>query len=53
MGASGTNHSAGLVPDPGATAGTSKFLREDGTWQNPPVTSSDLTAKQDKLTVVS
>lgn len=35
MGASGTNHSAGLVPDPGATAGTSKFLREDGTWQTP------------------
>lgn len=34
MGASGTNHAAGLVPDPGATAGTSKFLREDGSWQN-------------------
>ena len=53
MGASGSNHASGLVPDPGATAGTTKFLREDGTWQDPPVTSSDLTVKQDKLTVVS
>ena len=35
MGASGTNHSKGLVPDPGATAGTTKYLREDGTWQTP------------------
>jgi hypothetical protein len=25
-------HAVGLVPDPGATAGTSKFLREDSTW---------------------
>ena len=30
--ASGTNHAIGLVPDPGSTAGTSKFLREDATW---------------------
>lgn len=29
---SGTGHSTGLVPDPGATAGTSKVLREDGQW---------------------
>jgi hypothetical protein len=29
---SGAGHQAGLVPDPGATAGTTKFLREDGTW---------------------
>lgn len=35
MGASGSNHAAGLVPDPGATAGSTKFLREDGTWQVP------------------
>lgn len=35
MGASGTNHSSGLVPDPGSTAGTTKFLREDGTWAEP------------------
>lgn len=35
MGASGENHAPGQVPDPGATAGTSKFLREDGSWQKP------------------
>lgn len=33
MGGSGASHASGLVPDPGATAGTTKFLREDGTWQ--------------------
>lgn len=37
--ASGASHAAGAVPDPGSTAGTSKFLREDATWQLPPVTS--------------
>lgn len=31
--ASGTGHSAGIVPDPGATAGTTRYLREDCTWQ--------------------
>lgn len=35
FGASGANHSVGLVPDPGAVAGTSNFLREDSTWANP------------------
>ena len=43
MGASGTNHKAGLVPDPGATAGTTKYLREDGTWQVPPDTNTTYT----------
>lgn len=33
---SGSSHRSGLVPDPGSTAGTSKYLREDGTWQVPP-----------------
>jgi hypothetical protein len=33
--ASGTGHQGGLVPDPGAVAGTSKFLREDATWALP------------------
>lgn len=33
--ASGASHASGLVPDPGATAGTTKFLREDATWQVP------------------
>jgi hypothetical protein len=36
MVASGASHSAGMVPDPGATAGTTKFLREDATWVVPP-----------------
>lgn len=34
--ASGSSHAAGLVPDPGATAGVTKFLREDATWAVPP-----------------
>lgn len=33
--ASGGTHAPGLVPDPGATSGTTKFLREDATWQVP------------------
>jgi len=32
LAASGTNHSAGIAPDPGASAGTTRFLREDATW---------------------
>lgn len=43
MGASGTNHASGLVPDPGATAGTSKYLREDGTWAEPASGYSEIT----------
>lgn len=35
FGASGENHKKGLVPDPGSTAGTTKYLREDGTWHEP------------------
>lgn len=35
--ASGPSHAHGLVPDPGATAGAQRFLREDATWQAPPV----------------
>lgn len=35
FGGSGNNHSRGLVPDPGSTAGTSKFLCENGTWATP------------------
>lgn len=37
--ASGVNHARGAVPDPGAIAGTAKFLREDATWAVPPITS--------------
>lgn len=35
FGGSGISHSTGFVPDPGATAGTTKFLREDGHWAAP------------------
>lgn len=33
--ASGPSHSTGIVPDPGASAGSTKFLREDATWAVP------------------
>lgn len=33
---SGTSAAAGLVPAPSTTAGTTKYLREDGTWTVPP-----------------
>jgi hypothetical protein len=33
--ASGASHAKGLVPDPGVTPGTAKFLREDATWATP------------------
>lgn len=35
MGASGSGHASGLTPDTPATAGTTKFLREDATWAVP------------------
>ena len=35
FGASGAAHAQGLVPDPGVTAGATRFLREDGTWFTP------------------
>lgn len=35
MGASGTNHAGGLVPDPGPTGGTTKYLCENGQWSEP------------------
>lgn len=34
--ASGASHAAGAVPDPGSTAGTTRYLREDATWAVPP-----------------
>ena len=36
---SGSGAKAGLVPAPSTTAGTSKYLREDGTWATPPNTT--------------
>jgi hypothetical protein len=35
FGPSGTTHAPGIVPDPGATAGATHYLREDGTWAVP------------------
>jgi hypothetical protein len=32
---SGASHAPGAVPDPGASAGSTKYLREDGTWNVP------------------
>lgn len=37
---SGASHAGGLVPDPGATAGTTRFLREDATFAVPPAGAS-------------
>lgn len=34
--ASGASHAKGLVPDPGGSAATTHFLREDATWAVPP-----------------
>ena len=42
---SGSTAAAGLVPKPSTTAGTTKYLREDCTWQVPPNTTySNMTA---------
>lgn len=49
MGASGSSHASGLVPDTPSTAGTTKFLREDGTWQVP---AADVSGKEDKMSIV-
>lgn len=40
MVASGALHAAGFVPDPGITAGSTRYLREDGTWALPSSSSS-------------
>ena len=42
---SGSGAKAGLVPAPSTTAGTTKYLREDGTWQVPPDTNTDTDTK--------
>jgi hypothetical protein len=38
--ASGASHARGAVPDPGSSAGSAKFLREDATWNVPSGTGS-------------
>lgn len=42
---SGSGAAAGLVPAPSTTAGTTKYLREDGTWQVPPDTNTTYSSK--------
>ena len=37
---SGPNAKSGLVPAPSTTAGITKYLREDGSWQVPPDTNT-------------
>lgn len=34
--ASGASHAIGAVPDPGASAGATRYLREDSSWAVPP-----------------
>jgi len=34
--ASGGSHARGIVPDPGGSAGVTRYLREDATWAVPP-----------------
>lgn len=41
--ASGASHAPGIVPDPGAVAGSTKFLREDSSWAIPPSGSGTVT----------
>lgn len=43
MGPSGPSHAAGLAPDPGATLGATRYLREDATWAVPSGTGGGLT----------
>ena len=43
MGPSGASHKAGLVPDPGATVGAARYLREDATWGIPSGAGGGLT----------
>lgn len=40
--ASGASHASGIVPDPGGTAGTTHFLREDATWAIPPTATASI-----------
>jgi hypothetical protein len=44
FGPSGANAATGLVPKPSTTAGTTKYLREDGTWVVPPNSNTKNTA---------
>lgn len=51
---SGSGAAAGLVPAPSTTAGTGKFLCEDGTWKTPSyTTNTDENVKQSETTTAS
>lgn len=51
---SGSGAAAGLVPSPGTTAGTGKFLCEDGTWKTPSyTTNTDEKVKQIETTTTN
>lgn len=41
---SGASHAPGAVPDPGATVGSSRYLREDGGWTVPTAASGGIVA---------
>ncbi len=45
FGGSGSTHAAGAVPDPGAAAGVSRYLREDGSWAVPPRSGAGTTSQ--------
>ncbi len=53
FGASGAGHAAGAVPDPGSTAGTTRYLREDGTWAAPAATVGSTTVSGASLSSVA
>ena len=53
FGPSGTAHAPGIVPDPGAIAGSTRFLREDGTWVAPGGGSGTVTSVTGTAPVVS
>lgn len=42
--ASGASHARGAVPDPGGSAGTTRFLREDATWAVPAAAAAEAAA---------
>ena len=48
---SGASHKKGLVPTPGSTSGTTKFLREDASWAVP--TESFIVAIGDQTTALT
>ena len=49
--ASGENHAHGLVPDPGATAGSDKFLCENATWRI--LTTDDIPSLSPSITITA